>query len=347
LKDEERNPNKSKESKLSDISVIILTILGVLFIITSIAMPFIIRNYYKSRIVNYKTLANIGAVGDFIGGTTVAFLTASSVVLLLATIIMQRKEIKISQQSIEELVKQTASSVKQAEEARKETQITNETMKKQQLETTFFNMLSLHHQIVNSIKTTKGFTGREAIENLKEIYENRILKKQYFLDNPTHLSGNWTDSAKEEYLDKILGNDDTINQEILDEVYKDFHKDYGNDIGHYMRNNYRIVKFIVNNVANDKDEQEKIKKETGREPIIDDKRYYFGMLRSQWSNAEFELILINSLYTENRKFKELILKHDVLDMEETKDKKTPSKDFRLKESMKNFRAYRKLIEVIK
>ena len=50
---------------------------------------------------------------------------------------MQRKEIKISQQNIEELVKQTAASVSQAEEARKETQITNETMKRQQFETTF------------------------------------------------------------------------------------------------------------------------------------------------------------------------------------------------------------------
>ncbi|MGE7640837.1 hypothetical protein [Peribacillus frigoritolerans] len=36
---------------------------------------------------------------------------------------MQRKEIKISQQGIVELIKQTEASVKQAEEARKETQI--------------------------------------------------------------------------------------------------------------------------------------------------------------------------------------------------------------------------------
>ncbi|MBY0027950.1 hypothetical protein H7K20_12645 [Priestia aryabhattai] len=315
-------------------------------------MPFIIRNYYKSRIVNYKTLANIGAVGDFIGGTTVAFLTASSVVLLLATIIMQRKEIKISQQSIEELVKQTASSVKQAEEARKETQITNETMKKQQLETTFFNMLSLHHQIVNSIKITdlrNTYTGRGAIARLKAIYEDNFAKKLYFLENPEGGLNGWVNHSytRKEYLEKLFENDDTINQEILDEVYKDFHDDYGNSIGHYMRNNYRIVKFIVNNVANDKEEQEKIKETTGREPIIDDKRYYFGMLRSQWSNAEFELILVNSLYTENHKFKELILKHDVLDMEETNNIQASPEVFKLKESMDKFKAYRKLIEISK
>lgn len=85
----------------------------------------------------------------------------------------------------------------------------------------------------------------------------------------------------------------------MDEVYKEFHDDFGNDIGHYMRFNYRIVKFIVNNVANDETEQMKIKEATGRETIIADRRYYFGLLRAQWSNAEFELILINSLYSEN------------------------------------------------
>ena len=44
------------------------------------------------------------------------------------------------------------------------------------------------------------------------------------------------------------------------------------------------------------------------------------MLRAQWSNAEFELILINSLYRENHKFKDLIMKYDVLDIEDTENK---------------------------
>ncbi|PEF41028.1 hypothetical protein CN563_19815 [Bacillus sp. AFS026049] len=115
-----------------------------------------------------------------------------------------------------------------------------------------------------------------------------------------------------------------------------------------MRNNYRIVKFIVNNVVDDKKEQISMKKETGREPIIGDKRYYFGTLRAQWSNAEFELILINSLYKENYKFKNLILKYDVLDIKESEknklDKQTPLEGFILKASMSRFKAYRKLIE---
>ncbi len=46
-----------------------------------------------------------------------------------------------------------------------------------------------------------------------------------------------------------------------------------------MRNNYRIVKFIVENVA-DNEEKQKIKEKTGRDSIIEDKRFYFGTLRA-------------------------------------------------------------------
>lgn len=176
------SPIKDDENRLSDIGIKGLTIFGILLIIIAIVMPFRVRNYFMSRIEKYETIADLGPIGDFIGGTTVAFLTAASVVLLLATIIMQRKEIKISQQSIEELVKQTEASVKQAEEARKETQITNDTMKKQQFETTFFNMLNLLQEIVNNMRGYEypdpqdyekkiEYIGREVIKRFKKAYD--------------------------------------------------------------------------------------------------------------------------------------------------------------------------------
>lgn len=185
-----------------------LNILGVVLIITAVAMPFIVKNYYDSRIKGYESLANLGPIGDFIGGTTVAFLTAASVVLLLATIIMQRKEIKISQQSIEELVKQTEATVRQAEEARKETQLTNATMKKQQFETTFFNMINLHHRILGEIKIGDSI-GREAIKsfytNIKLNYDIKIFKK-------------YSNDLKKEAL---IGNTD-----VLDNLIKSIYIDY-------------------------------------------------------------------------------------------------------------------------
>lgn len=159
----------------------ILTIIGIFLIPMAIFMPWVVIHF------NLKSLGDFGAVGDFIGGTTVTFLTGASVFLLIATNRMQRKELQMSRQSIDEMVKQTEASVEQmkasvqqAEEAKKETQITNETMKRQQFETTFFNMINLHHNILKELRYDKR-VGREAIaefyEELKGIYKNGIYSE--------------------------------------------------------------------------------------------------------------------------------------------------------------------------
>lgn len=148
---------------------------------------FIYSRYSDYR--DYTGLAALGPVGDFVGGTTVTFLTGASVFLLIATNIMQREELKISRKSIDQLVEQTAASVQQAEASREETKITNETMKKQQFETTFFNMITLHQNIVGKLQY-KDKKGNEVIElsrgalrdNYYEI-ANLRFKKLYVTDD--------------------------------------------------------------------------------------------------------------------------------------------------------------------
>ncbi|MFK4313135.1 MULTISPECIES: putative phage abortive infection protein [unclassified Bacillus (in: firmicutes)] len=159
----------------------ILTRIGIVLIPMAILMPWIVVHF------DLKSLGDFGAVGDFIGGTTVTFLTGASVFLLIATNRMQRKELQMSRQSIDEMVKQTEASVEQmkasvqqAEEAKKETQITNETMKRQQFETTFFNMINLHHNILKELRYNDK-VGRDAISEfyaeLKGIYINSIYRE--------------------------------------------------------------------------------------------------------------------------------------------------------------------------
>lgn len=180
-----------------------LTWVGVVMVLIAIVTPFIIF-YLKPTY-----LADLGPVGDFIGGTTVTFLTGASVFLLIATNIMQRKELQMSRQSIDEMVKQTeasvaqmAASLEQAEEARKETRITNETMKRQQFETTFFNMINLQHNILKEIQY-KSSTGREAIlklyRELKNTYNNQVYK-QY----ETHFINNIIISRDSDMLNNLI-----------------------------------------------------------------------------------------------------------------------------------------------
>ncbi|MCU7711133.1 MULTISPECIES: putative phage abortive infection protein [Priestia] len=313
-------------------------LIGIVVIIVAIATPFIILHQLGWKIT-YKQFDELGVVGDFFGGTTVGLFTLASIMFVIAAIVMQKKELELQR--------------KELAQTRKEFETGNNTAKVQQIDNAFFNMLSLNHQIVNHIMITesqKTYNGREAITELRDICKQKLAQMHFFSEkSDSSYIKDWQRVGKldKNYLNKVFDNFDTISQEMLNEVYEDFHNKHGNSIGHYVRNNYRIVKFIVNNVADDKTEQERIKNKTGREPIIGDKRYYFGMLRAQWSNAEFELILINSLYKENHKFKDLILEYDVLDMEETDDDEKSSENFKLKDSMDKFKAFKKLIEVRK
>ncbi|PFE48193.1 hypothetical protein CN318_29780 [Bacillus cereus] len=332
------NTDTEKDTE-KDIGARFLTWIGIILIPIAILMPWVVVHF------DLSSLGEFGTVGDFIGGTTVTFLTGASVFLLIATNIMQRKELQMSRQSIDEMVKQTKASIKQAEEAKKETQITNQTMKKQQFETTFFNMLQLHHQIVENIQLRtkhEDLRGRKAIEEIKKIFVNSLGEKQYFVENPEKGRADWLGDfeMRISFLRKFFGTPNGISKEMLNEVYKEFHNEYGNAIGHYMRNNYRIVKFIVENVVDNEEEAKGDK-------IFGDKRFYFGTLRAQWSNAEFELILINSLYERNSKFKNLIKEHDVLDIQETDAEKLKGKSegsFILKDDTPIPVAYNHLIE---
>ncbi|PFW95204.1 putative phage abortive infection protein [Bacillus pseudomycoides] len=160
--------------------------ISMLCIVGAVGSPLFVYLRY-SGFGDYTGIANLGPIGDFVGGTTVTFLTAASVFLLIGTNIMQRKELQMSRQSVDEMVKQTKASVEQmkasveqAEEAKKETQITNETMKRQQFETTFFNMINLHHNILKELRYNDK-VGRDAISEfyaeLKSIYMNRIYRE--------------------------------------------------------------------------------------------------------------------------------------------------------------------------
>lgn len=300
---------------------------GVALIILAILNPFFIMCISNTEFT-VAQIDKLGTIGDFFGGTTVGLLSLASIFFVIHTIGIQRNELELT---------------------RKEFETGNTTAKVQQIDNAFFNMLSLHHEIVNTIEAdinNERFFGRKAFCELKSKFEFDYAANISLLENIKHDSLELNRlPTQEEYIQKIFKGTETIDQKNLDTVYKRFHNQYGNDIGHYMRFNYRIVKFIVENVVADKEEQEKIKTATRRDTVIGDRKYYFGMLRAQWSNAEFELILINSLYSDNHKFKKLILTHDVLDILDIEDAQKNIDYFKLKDNTERFQPYKNLIEV--
>ncbi|HGE7613637.1 TPA: putative phage abortive infection protein [Bacillus cereus] len=291
---EKKSHRKSIMSLIQDGIIWIFFCGGLILLGIAAVMPFKVKEYYETRIENYKTIADLGAVGDFIGGTTVAFLTAASVILLLATIIMQRKEIKISQQSIEELVKQTEASVEQAEEARKETKVANETMKRQQFETTFFNMINLHRSIIENLRDTYikddqevEIRGRMVLEDFLVLFVNdywRLAKGQL------EELKNCPPENVDERLESMRYNINVeFNEDVLRIAYDEVFFLSGGYIKGYLHSLITIIKFLRDS------QYEKIDRENGS----CDNQVYREILFAQLTISEMLLLYYHAQYSEN------------------------------------------------
>ncbi|MGE8036808.1 putative phage abortive infection protein [Lysinibacillus sp. NPDC093692] len=134
---------------------------GIITICFAILAPILIFFLSKSSFT-FDSFANLGTVGDFLGGSTVGLLSLASILFLISTIVMQRKELGLQREELrmtrEELAK-----------ANEQYRITNETMKLQQFETTFFNMISMHSNLINDLKALESSGRNVIVQFLKEV----------------------------------------------------------------------------------------------------------------------------------------------------------------------------------
>lgn len=205
---------------------------------------------------NYSGNVDIGKaskVGDFIGGVVGTLFALVGVFLLYETLRLQRKEFKDNR----------------------------EVFKNQQFENSFFQMLTIHNDIVNStdihkrIRDEKGkikenillHSGRDSFRYFYVILKVRYRKLKY----------------------KSFKN--TIN------TYEVFFDKWEADLGHYFRNLYHIMKYIDENGP----------KELGS------KKVYINILRSTLSSSELLLLFYNCMsdYGKDRSLP-LIVKYNFL-----------------------------------
>lgn len=183
-------------------------------------------------------------------------------------------------------------------ETRKEFVIQNSTLKYQRFENTFFNLLSLHHQIVSGID--------EIEEKKTTIVRRNILleRKEGYQREPEtieHITINGRDVFKKYYIRLLNLIQKTPDIDYLDS-YKKLYQVVQTDFGHYFRNLYRIIKFI--------DETDFHEKEVDNYTI---QYKYTSMVRAQLSDYELLWIFYNCL-SENgiEKFKPYIEKYTLL-----------------------------------
>jgi uncharacterized membrane protein len=210
--------------------------------------------------------SGLGPFGDFVAGTTVPLLTFISFLAIVITLRMQKEQLELQRIELK-------NSVEEMQATRKEFEIQNKTLAVQRFENTFFQMVSLHNDIVNSINID-GKIGRRLFRDLFNILE-------YYYNNVA--------------MDNKHNNKEEIVKIRI--AYNDFFEDKQQELGHYYRNLYRIIKLI--------DENDSL--------TYVEKKNYIGIIKAQLSSFELTLLLYNSLSINGQKFLLLIGKYNLFD----------------------------------
>lgn len=194
---------------------------------------------------------NAGLFSDSFGIIT-SLVSGLALAGIILTILLQRDELKLQR-------KELSLTREELRLTREEMRNQHVTIKHQNFQSTFFQMLRLHNDIVNSIdlrtvsgKIVKLITGRDCFVNfsnkIKECYS--IVKK--------------SDPGASE-------------ADILEGAYAKFWNARQQEVGHYFRYLYTIFKFV-------------------KTSEIEDKKFYSNIVRAQLSDQELVVLFYNCLY---------------------------------------------------
>lgn len=185
---------------------------GGVVIFAAILTPLIlilVRNH-----LDQKTFEALGPVGDFFGGTTVGLLTLASMMFVISSISMQKNQLDMQQVELKMQRKELS-------KTRQEFELTNKTLTKQQFESTFFNMINLHH---NLWKDLDG--GREHFNKDYEFLRNeyRDVVKNHWKEQLTQLEKSNPDQFKQLLLTIYLNDRKAYSLErmLKEHRYSDF-----------------------------------------------------------------------------------------------------------------------------
>lgn len=260
------------------------------------------ENFNLSTSLNTSKFSGFG---DFIGGTIGSIWSLAGVILFYVALTEQREDIKINREALKAQVTALNQQIKEfelqrfeLEETRKVFEEQGETLKVQRFENTFFQLVQLHHEIIEKL----SFDRRDINYGYSEIEKREIISKgvQDLLNKivQSNRIAKQNESGGIEYIPNKPENLEVAKQRLY-EVYRDFYfNDYKQLLSHYYRNVYHIFKFIFTTDLIGKDK----------------KQFYATLMRAQLSSDELLLIAYNSMIPDlgYPNFLFLIMEYDIL-----------------------------------
>jgi hypothetical protein len=213
--------------------------------------------------------ASLGLFGDQFGAVNALF-SGLAFAGLIYTILLQKEELKAQREELT-LTRQ------EIEGQKLELKQQNETFTLQRFETSFFNMLSQHNQMVSEIIINQ-VRGKSIVRDIINTYH---LHEQ--IDFVALLRALKSGSYTEEEIKQAVNNN-------FEEIYSH----YQMFLGAYFRSLYRVFKFID-------------------ESKIQNKRSYTDIIRSQLTDDELCLLFLNGLTNKGKNFRRYIEEYSLLD----------------------------------
>jgi Putative phage abortive infection protein len=257
------NSNNAKEDGFIKSLLIPAFVASILSILAGIILV-------KEAKVDFTTL---GPFGDFLAGSTVPIFTLVSFIGLILTLRMQKQQLEMQRKELQ-------NSILEMQETRREIKEQGQTMALQRFESTFFNMLSLHNEIIKSLSARDLINAGGVAKTERAVFPYMLeyLKRKH---------------------SSFVVNNKIQNQPPIFQIrtaYEEVFKVYEAQLGHYFRNLYRIVKFV--------DEAQIDEKE---------KNTYIGIIKAQLSSYELTMLLYNALSEHGINFLPLMRKYNLLD----------------------------------
>ncbi|PHI36321.1 hypothetical protein CBQ28_15040 [Pseudoalteromonas sp. GCY] len=250
----------------------------VLFTIISLAIAIAGLLFLVNLVLIFIT-DKAGAFGDFFGGILNPILTFFTLFGLIVTIVIQRKEFRL---------------------ARFEYEKTADALGTTAIETTFFNILDLHHNLVSNLKLDmKELSNKTKAERIfTEIAETFFQRTMgnALLDKDEIVEGR---EVFETIIKFLTSNSESAENSL--ERYKFIQNNLNHILGHYFRNLYQALK-IINNYDDNKLSEA-------------DKRKYTSILRAQLSTKELAILFLNCIegVSDNGEFKNLLIRYEMLE----------------------------------
>jgi len=202
-----------------------LGVVGVMFLVSMFQYNFV-QTAIPSN--GNNDITRFGISGDFFGFANALF-SALAFSTIIVTLWMQKHELRQQRLEIDQTQQIMNLQIKEMELQRQEMQDQNESFRIQRFESTFFNMLTLHNQVVAEVTSNDGKKrGREAFTRFFEELDPRFAGFEF------------NNKASKRTLDEIV------------HAYETWYEENEHHVGHYFRTLYNLFLYVEEHGPTDK-----------------------------------------------------------------------------------------------